>query len=377
MMTNSIHVTRSNDMTKWFTRATVSALALILMLTARPSIVYAQATTTQTTLSAVVTAPGQGAPSQLVVVASATGISVGSELFVDREAMLVNAVNGTALTVQRGYDATSASAHANSSLVYAGPTSGITGSPFLYQDPRIGSCTASSLLYSLYINVVTGALWQCTASTWMNVIDGIEFVQASSCAYSTSGGTLATPTFGAAGNTALGLINASATITPVYQIATTSSGTATNTLTCQVPVPSRVNAARGSYLVDATFFYGVQQTGLGTQVAVLASGTMNGQAVFTKVALPVAAASETASTVTPVRADAGTLLITPVVASSNVATTTAGGFYSVKFTPATPIALTTDLTAYYVNATFLATASSATTINTPGMLIHYRRVGGL
>lgn len=336
----------------------------------------AQTTVTQTTFSSAVALPTQTAPARVVVVASASGISAGSELFADEEAMLVTAVNGTQITVQRGVDGSTVGPHTTTVAVYAGPASGVTGSPFVFIDPPVGTCTLANELYSLRINTISGRIWQCTNSTWMNVIDSYAWVGPGNCAYSTSGGTLTAPTFGAAGNTALGLINASGVGIPVYQIATTNSGTATNTISCLLPVPSRTNTSRGAYVVDATFFYGVQQTGLGTQVAVLASGTMNGVAVFQTITLPTPAASETPSAAVA-RWDSGSLTITPVVASSNVATTTAGQFYSVKFTPANPLAMTTDLTNYYVNLTLLCSATSATTINTPGVLVHYRQVGDL
>lgn len=229
------------------------------------------------------------------------------------------------------------------------------------------------------VSVVTPASWSPWTAALTNTPGGANnptgayWVPPGNCWYLTSGGTLTAPTFGAAGgNTQLGLQVSGTSGTPVMQIATTNSGTATNTITCLVNPPSTVGVTgRGVNLVDATVFYGVQQTGLGTQVAVLASGTMNGVLVFSKIAMPAAGTSETPSTVAPVRADTGTLVITPVVGSSNVATTTAGGFYSIKFAPAATFALTTDLTNYYVSTTFLCTATSATTINVPGILIHY------
>lgn len=367
-------------MTHWITRATLSNLALLSLLAGFPAVAHAQTTTTQTTLSAAQARQTSGSATQLIQVASATGIAVGTELYIDQEAELVTAVSAgstTTFVVQRGYNGTRSTSHTSGQIVYAGPTAGVTGSPFLQQDPSFGSCSSTALLYTVYVVEPSGELWQCVASTWVNVIDALEWVGPGNCAYSTSGGTLTTPTFGAAGNTALGLINASSAITPVYQVATTNSGTATNTITCAIPVPSRANIARGVFVADVTFFYGVQQTGLGTQAVVLASGTMNAQAVFTTITMPAAGTSETASTVTPVRWDSGTLTLLPTVANFNVATTTAGAFYSEKFTPATPMSMNTDLTGYYVNFTVLETATSASTVNTPGFLVHYRTVTGL
>lgn len=344
---------------------------------AQVSVPFSQGAIPSTTLGAAI-AGGSSGNATTIIVASNTGLIAGQYLLVDQEAMQMVTIpttptTNTPISVRRGQFGTTANSHPNSATVYYGP-----GYQFQSTDPPIGSCGSSTTSFlpssSPWINAKTGTVWQCTASVWMNVVDAYQFVAPSSCSYATSGGTLTAQTgVGVSSNIGLGLIGATTTQpTSIYQIATTNAGTATNTLQCVIPVPSRTNLTRGSYLMDDTFYYGVQQTGLGTQVAVLASGTMNGVLVFQQIALPTAGAAETASTVAPTRADAGTLLITPVVASSNVATTTAGAFYSVKFTPATPIALTSDGTAYYVAATFLATATSATTLNTPGHIVHYR-----
>jgi len=93
--------------------------------------------------------------------------------------------------------------------------------------------------------------------------------------------------------------------------------------------------------------------------------------VFSKVVMPTAGASETPSTVAPVRADAGTLAVTPALASFNSLVTSAGAFFTQRFTPATPFALTGDDTQYYVSMTVLCNTTQATTINTPGVMVHF------
>lgn len=369
-------------MKKWMNRATVSALALLLTLTVFAPSVYAQATTTQTTTSAAQSKQTSGASVQQLQVASATGITVGTELYIDKEAELVIGTmpgSTTTFIVQRGFDQTRSAAHANGAIVYAGPTAGVTGSPFIQSDPEFGTCVSTSLLYTVYINEATGNLWQCSGSTWLNVVDSFDWIGPGNCYYTTSGGTFAAQTnVGVTGTTGLGLVSSAAGVAslPVLEVSTTNSGTATNTISCTIPVPSRANVARGVYVVDATFAYGVYQNTAGTQAAVLASGTMNGQAVFTTVTLPAAAASETGSTVAPVRWDTGTLTITPVVASANVTSLTVGQFYTMKFTPATALAMTSDLTSYQVNLSILCAATTATSIATPGVLVHYRTVTG-
>lgn len=170
------------------------------------------------------------------------------------------------------------------------------------------------------------------------------------------------------------LTTVGASFAPVIQAQTSASGTNTHTFTCNIAPPSYlVTTGSGLMITDATFYYGVQTTGLGTQAAVLASGTMNGVIVFSYVDMPTAGTSETPSTVTPVRADSGTLAISPAVASFNVATTTAGAFYSAKFTPASgTLVHKTVNRALWMVVSLLNTATSATITNSPGILVHYR-----
>ena len=144
---------------------TVAVLLLCLLgLTAGA---FAQTVPTQTTLSAAVAIPSPGSPSTTVIVASATGISAptatspGTELYVDDEAMVVQAVNGTTLTVFRGYDASNAGQHSSGSAVYAGPVSGTFGSPFVIVDPPAGGCTLSTETYTMRINTRIGRIWVC------------------------------------------------------------------------------------------------------------------------------------------------------------------------------------------------------------------------
>lgn len=342
--------------------STMGLVAALVLALAAPS--YSQTTVTSTTLSTAVSSTS----ANVITVASTTGITAGVGLFVDREAMSVTSVNTTTrqVGVIRGVDGTLGSTHAASATVYVGPTSGITGQgPFWMSDPPIGSCTAANEQYSLRINVQNGRIWSCTGGQWMNVQDGYMWVGPGQCNSSVSGNSTGTN-----GLTVLGTAGAAV---PVVQAQTDGSGTNTHYFTCSIPVPTRTDVVKSVYLVDAEFYYGVQTTALGTQTATLASGTMNSVAVFSKVAYPTPAASETASdATTKTRADSGTLVITPVVGSFNTATTTSGHFYSVKFTPATPFAISTDRTQYFLTVSLLNTATSATVTNSPGFVVHYR-----
>lgn len=128
----------------------------------------AQNTLTQTTLAAAV-----DAGSNIVNVASATGITVAQNttatvIYVDRELMTVLAVNGTELTVARGADGTPAAGHASGAMVLAGnPTF------FFDHDPQGTLSTpaggAASPLVTPYVNVMTGAQWLFSSitGTWV------------------------------------------------------------------------------------------------------------------------------------------------------------------------------------------------------------------
>lgn len=375
-------------MTKTFSRfSSVLLVGLALLLGGAP--VHAQtAVFNQTTLAA-----AQGANDTTISLTSASAatgssfgaVQVGQGLFVDQEYELITGTTATSTVfqVQRrnnrvGTGGTGAptTTHASGATVYIG-----TPSFFQRKDPTVGACTAGNQM-DPWINIDTGEIWRCLASQWANVVDTYVFVGPGSCAFSTSGGTFTAPTFGAgAGNTQASLVASAGTPpgTPVYQVATTNSGTATNTISCLVPTfPSRVNPSRGVWLADATWVYGVQQNAVNaTQVAVEASGTLNGVLAFGKITLPTPGASETPSTVAQARWDSGTMVLTPAKASFNASTTTAGAFATQKITPATPLAMNTDLTAYYVNFTVLCSATSATTLQVAGVLLHYYTVTGL
>jgi hypothetical protein len=131
----------------------------------------AQTTVTQTTLAAALAAPAPGAPATTVILASATGISTpsatgpGSVLYFDKEAVRVQSlVTGATFTVTRGQLGTASAAHASGAIVFAGPSSGSTASPFVSVDPS-GVCVAASQPYTLQINPRTGNIWACTPTT--------------------------------------------------------------------------------------------------------------------------------------------------------------------------------------------------------------------
>jgi hypothetical protein len=158
----------------------------------------------------------------------------------------------------------------------------------------------------------------------------------------------------------------------VVQDSTSVTGTNTHSYTCHMPLLSRTTSGKGIVsIVDVTFFYGVQTASLGTQAAVLASGTLNGTTVFTQITYPAAGAGETQSAAAA-RADSGTATWTPIVGSFNVGTTTAGQFFSEKLAPGSTLTYNTDLTDLTFNVTLQCTATTATISNTPGFIVHYQ-----
>ncbi len=141
-----------------------NAIALFALLAALP--LAAQTNLHQTTLTASVSASAS-----YVTVASATGISapgapggnvmgapVGSELYVDGEAMLVTSVSGTTIGVVRGAAGMGA-AHQSGSVVWVG-----TPNQFYTVAPPAGSCTAAASV-NPYINAITGQLFLCDTAT--------------------------------------------------------------------------------------------------------------------------------------------------------------------------------------------------------------------
>jgi hypothetical protein len=356
------------------------AASLIVLLALSTSAFAQTYTLNQTTTAAAV-----GASDTTVSLTSASAasgssfgsVAAGQVLYIDQELMTVTSISSTTATVQRRNNRANTT-HASGATVFIG-----LPAAFQRTDPAIGVCAVGSQ-GDPWINVDNGKVWRCLGSEWLNVVDAFMFVGPGSCFGSTTGGTLTTPAAAANVNlyatTWTGLINSSTTApgTPVIQIATTNAGTATNTVSCQIPLPLRSNLNRAVYVADATWVYGLQQAAANaTQVAVEASGTLNGIVAFGKITLPAAGASETPSTVAQARWDSGTMVLTPAKASFNNGVTTTGAFVTQKIAPATPLPMFTDSTIYYANFTVLHAVTTASTLQVAGVLIHYYTVAGM
>lgn len=145
-----------------FTTFVIAVLISLAALLASPA--FGQTYLTNTTLSAAVSATNVVQPT--ISVASATGITAGNTLlFIDSEAMYVNAVNGTTLSVTRGYFGGRVTGHASGAIVWAGP-------PFAFQwsfpgGAPAGTCTRANLLYLPYINTDNGQISDCVGGAWV------------------------------------------------------------------------------------------------------------------------------------------------------------------------------------------------------------------
>lgn len=133
----------------------------LLVILALPGLAQAQTAITRTTLSAAITA-AQGQPTSInITVASATGISVGSVLWIEGSVYRVTAVSGTTITViNQWYPAS----HLSSAGVYVVPL----GAQYTV-DPT-GSCIRGSTgafpiysPYALHFNVTNGTIAHCRA----------------------------------------------------------------------------------------------------------------------------------------------------------------------------------------------------------------------
>lgn len=138
-------------------RFTTKLLTILLVLAALAGVstpAYAQSNITTTTLSAAITTNR----ATTFTVASATGWNASTfpgniyYAYVDHELMLVRAISGTTITVDRGAQGTNATPHANSAVIFTGAAGSnnylnngqtfVTGGPFVQTAPA-GSCTRS------------------------------------------------------------------------------------------------------------------------------------------------------------------------------------------------------------------------------------------
>ncbi len=320
-----------------------SLFASLLTLALSVSL-FGQATTTTTTLSAAVTQTAT-----TVTVAGTTGISASGNplnatntvLFVDKEAMNVLSISGSVVTVQRGSNGTPQTSHASGSLVWVGPPS-----YYSYGDPT-GSCTATQQLNLPRVAQSTGKIWDCVGGQWGPQTVSTFWVPPTACTFAPTTSTV-TNTYPQVGSSTLFVLNG-----------TTNSAAGTTTLVCNIFVPSYIGALKGTVIQDITLFVGSQTT----------APTSLGTSTLGTITFPAAATTETASTVAPVTIG-GTVTTTSPTLITTI--TTAGSFLTIKHTYSTAVRLSTDLQLVQYTMPFLQSAAAVMTLNTPGLLVHYR-----
>lgn len=135
---------------------TLIPMLLVLALCAVPS--FAATSLTATSLSAAV-----NATQNTVTVASATGLTVGWIMYVDREAMVIRSISSTTITVMRGTNGTAAAAHGSGAGVLAQ-----VPQAFFLTDPS-GACNTTTEDYLPHVNLVNGSIYDCIGTTASSV----------------------------------------------------------------------------------------------------------------------------------------------------------------------------------------------------------------
>ena len=214
---------------------------------------------------------------------------------------------------------------------------------YFTSDEISGACTANLQVVLPRVQVNSGRIYTCTNAGRWGPIETF-LVPPANCSWAPT--TLTTTNI-------LTQIGAS---TLMVAQGTSNAAAGTLTQTCNISLPSYVTTGNGAQIMDITSFNGFQTT----------APTSIGTSTLGSITFPVAASSETASTVTPV-AQGGTVTLTGVTP----ATTTAGSFYSYKATYSTPVFLSSDLQVYQFTIPWVQSAAAAMVINTPGLLVHF------
>lgn len=326
---------------------TTKLIPCMVLIAALAGLSFGQAAMTTTTLSSAIV----GDQAQFTI-ASATGVVAASGpagtrtvLYVDQEAMLVNTVSSTTVSVVRGAKGTRRVGHPVGATVYVGPDR----QEYFRSGPPRGYCTSTSLLVLPVIEVETGKAWTCTGVSRWGVIK-TTYIPPTQCTFAPT--TLTTTnTYIQVGASTLFVLNG-----------TSNAAAGTNTLTCNIWTPSIVGTGQGSQIIDIVLLVGSQTT----------APTSLGTSTLGSITFPTAATSETASTVTPVAAGGTVTAVSPTQIST---VTTAGSFLSIKTTYATPVRLNTDSQLLQYTFPFLQSAAAAMTLNTPGLIVHWTTGG--
>jgi hypothetical protein len=158
-------------MTKKLNILRVLALAIGAAFVAAP--VHAQSSMTTTTLTAAMTARQSqvyvasatninppGAPISQGGIGAAAGAPAVTLIMVDREVMRVNAISGTTVQVDRGFQGTASASHLSGAKVY------VAGAGTFRAGQPSGSCTLANIAFLPQIDVNTGNAFNCVNSMW-------------------------------------------------------------------------------------------------------------------------------------------------------------------------------------------------------------------
>ena len=302
-----------------------------------------------------------------LVVASATGFTIGDALFIDGEVEVVGGrlpyppyaayAGGTTVPVLRATTAGSlVGAHVSGAIV-------IRGLPRYFNafNPT-GACpvpvtnggiTPAQVPTSPWVNTKTGDIFRCygTPAQWGKV--GAFFVPPYACVFlpTTLTQTTTFPVQGVGATFGIPVINS-----------VTSAAAGTDTLSCPImPLSGDIGALRGNLLTDITVT-------LGSQVV---APTSIGTPLLGYVQFPTpVATTQTASSQT-ITALAGGAVTQIGPTTTVLSVTTAGQFLTFNYQFAAPVDLSTDLKVLVFQLPILQSAASAMTLNSAGMWVHY------
>jgi hypothetical protein len=206
-----------------------------------------------------------------ISVASVSNILVGDIAYHGREGMRVQAINGTVLTVSRGYEGL-VSAHPSGATVY------IDRKTYFGSSDRGGGCTAATEPVLPVINMALGNVWQCTASIWTPIVQGGFAVSGSGDrVYTTSPGLIAPRSTGqffptitvSTVTTASAVTLTAAQILGGLILEDPNGGAATATL----PTAALLLAAIPGAVVGTSFEFTIRNTADAAETITVAGGT--------------------------------------------------------------------------------------------------------
>lgn len=162
-------------------KTALRSLTLLILVLALPAVASAQTATDSTTLAAAVLTDSTTSISLTSVTCTSCTFGRDTLIYVDREAMRVTGayVSGaTGIPVTRGTDGTTAATHTTAAVVWLGPAIRFASGPGAgsFTGMRAttgpsGQCTRTTLGSVPYINITTGAVYDClgvtTAGQWV------------------------------------------------------------------------------------------------------------------------------------------------------------------------------------------------------------------